>query len=211
MLSIFYLVLLAQAALVSSITRQQVISKRPFMPWDPHVDVEGHNHAYYTQVERKDQLFRITDLSIYPDPPALNEHNFVLVAGSISHDYPGLKNATLKISGVCPDYYEIEKRIDELRGPIVRRRVLHGYEYGGPLRKWHNEMFYDLFWPWWGPEPLKKSNCSVEVTAKLPDERILFSFATNFTAQWPPSKSEGLMLGRVQDKEAGTSFEDRVL
>lgn len=36
---------------------------------------------------------------------------------------------------------------------------------------------------WWAPE--EKWNCSVEATARLPDERILFSFAQNFTLEYP--------------------------
>lgn len=34
------------------------------------VRVPGHNRAYYTQVEAKDQLFEVRELVIYPDPPA---------------------------------------------------------------------------------------------------------------------------------------------
>lgn len=35
----------------------------------PKQGVPGHNHAYYTRVKREDQLLRIDDLTIRPDPP----------------------------------------------------------------------------------------------------------------------------------------------
>lgn len=37
----------------------------------PRVKVPDHNHAYFAQVEMHDQLFRIRDLAIHPDPPRL--------------------------------------------------------------------------------------------------------------------------------------------
>ncbi|KAF2647646.1 hypothetical protein K491DRAFT_723255 [Lophiostoma macrostomum CBS 122681] len=151
----------------------------------------GHNHAYYTQVDAKYQLFRIRDFSVYPDPPRLNEHNFLLLEGLLEEEHPGLEDATLIVAGGCfGGYGELNIRIADSSHPIMRRHPLggHGYEYGGPLTTgFYNEILYDQFWlygPW--PKPIK-SNCSFEVTARLPDERVLFSFGMDFAVQWPPS------------------------
>lgn len=45
-------------------------------------------------------------------------------------------------------------------------------------------------WPalWWSPHE-EEWNCSVEATARLPDERILFSFAQNFTLEYPSNSA----------------------
>jgi hypothetical protein len=111
----------------------------------------------------------------------------VYLDGQIDKQYPGLEISTLKLSGGCPKYGEIEKRIVDISNPVTRHISSdnEGYEYGGPLTLSYNEILFDTFWPWWGYEPVKK-NCWLEATARLPDSRILFSIAMNFTAQWPP-------------------------
>ncbi|KAF2653825.1 hypothetical protein K491DRAFT_717679 [Lophiostoma macrostomum CBS 122681] len=150
---------------------------------DPKVDVPGHNHAYYTKVPREEQLFRVQELAVHPDPPVQNEHHFLYVSGYNAPNLPGLEDTTLELSGVCPEYYE--------QGPAKLADMYHlvrrtGEEYGGPLRGDENELLWDMFVGAWPPhEPPFEYNCSLEATARLPDGRIFFSFAQNFTVKWP--------------------------
>lgn len=108
-----------------------------------------------------------------------NEHIFVYLSGHISENYPGLRDATFKLSGACPEYYEEEHKIIEWKRPIVR----HGARYGGPLAFGPNELLFDSLMLLWPPYKPAKWNCSAEVTARLPDQRVLFSFAQNFTLE----------------------------
>lgn len=103
--------------------------------------------------------------------------------GHLDYEYPGLKDATLKMSGACPEYGEEENKITEWKQPVVR----HGTTYGGPLMFGPNEMLFDSLMLMWPPFEPGKWNCSVEATARLPepDSRVLFSFAQNFTLEWP--------------------------
>jgi hypothetical protein len=73
---------------------------------------------------------------------------------------------------------------------VVRHRNERGgHDYGGPLRFDENEMLYDQFMLYFIPHDPQKWDCSIEITTRLPDRRILFSFAQNFTMQWPPVQS----------------------
>lgn len=38
---------------------------------NPKSNVPGRNHAYYTQVMKDDQIFRVRELLVYPDAVAL--------------------------------------------------------------------------------------------------------------------------------------------
>ncbi|KAF2866403.1 hypothetical protein BDV95DRAFT_599021 [Massariosphaeria phaeospora] len=177
--------LLAQATAASPHEQEIFVSTHTSAPREK---VSGHNHVYYTQVDKADQLFFIIDLAVHPDPPRLNEHNFVLLNGWLDETYPGLEDATLKLSGECPRYGEIEGRIADIQRPVVRHLTSNarGYEYGGPLMKEFNELLYDQLWPYFPGKERIKVNCWFEATARLPDKRVLFSFAANFTVQWPP-------------------------
>ena len=42
----------------------------------------------------------------------------------------------------------------------------------------------------WGPGPWGEWNCSVEATSRLPDQRVIFSYAQNFTLQNPKEEDE---------------------
>lgn len=69
---------------------------------------------------------------------------------------------------------------------LKRLMVRHGNEYGGPLTWDYNELLWDMFYWYWPEHVTAKWDCSVEVTARLPDERVLFSYAQDFTVRWPP-------------------------
>lgn len=120
-------------------------------------------------------------LDAHIDYPDRNEHVFVYLYGHISENYPGLHDATFKLSGACPDYYEEEHKFMEWKLPVVRR----GTQYGGPLRYGPIEVLFDSLMLLWPPFKPGKWNCSAEATARLPDQRVIFSFASNFTLQWP--------------------------
>jgi hypothetical protein len=119
--------------------------------------VPGHNNAYYTQIEPDNQLFGVRELVVYPNPPSLyvrtsrkllqrlihhsNEHIFLYLDGWIVDQLPGLSDATLEISGFCPEYWRQEPvKITEFRSLIVR----HDDEYGGPLTSLDNNVSRSL-------------------------------------------------------------------
>jgi hypothetical protein len=111
----------------------------------------------------------------------------------IFENYPGLENATLKVSGGCPDFAEAEEvRLADISLPVVRHisQDGYGYDYGGPLKYGDNEILFNAFALWHGYRKTRKT-CSLEATVRLPDRRILFSIAMNFTLQWPPRASDG--------------------
>jgi hypothetical protein len=58
--------------------------------------------------------------------------------------------------------------------PGVIRRDHHEYIYGGPLKEGQNDILTDfpLLWVLFDP-----GNYTLDVEAKLPDDRVLFSFA----------------------------------
>jgi hypothetical protein len=61
--------------------------------------------------------------------------------GWITDLLPDLADATLKISGTCPDYWEQEPvKITDFRRLVVR----HEDEYGGPLRPLENNVSHSL-------------------------------------------------------------------
>ncbi|KAF2245564.1 hypothetical protein BU26DRAFT_553423 [Trematosphaeria pertusa] len=97
------------------------------------VRVPGHNRAYYTQVEAKDQLFEVRELVIYPDPPAPNSHIFVYLDGWISSRHlAGLENATISISGACLTPYdggEGKLRVETAHGE-TRKRIRRSIDLG---------------------------------------------------------------------------------
>lgn len=61
--------------------------------------------------------------------------------GWIKDLLPGLADATLRVSGACPDYWEQEPvTITDFRRLVVR----HEEEYGGPLRSVENNVSNSL-------------------------------------------------------------------
>ena len=61
--------------------------------------------------------------------------------GWITDLLPDLADATLKISGMCPDYWEQEPvKITDFRRLVVRREG----EYGGPLKSLENNVSHLL-------------------------------------------------------------------
>jgi hypothetical protein len=68
--------------------------------------------------------------------------------------------------------------------------VRHGWEYGGPLTRWGNDIIFDSMMILWQPFVRGKWNCSVEATSSLPDQRVIFSYAQNFTLQYPKEEDE---------------------
>jgi hypothetical protein len=70
-------------------------------------------------------------------------------------------------------------------------------------------MLFDSLMLMWPPFEPGKWNCSVEATARLPepDSRVLFSFAQNFTLEWPkPHGSLSQQYGMDYDMlQGGTS------
>lgn len=115
------------------------------------------------------------------------EYYFVYLSGEIMGRPQGLENATLKVSGACPDYYELEMKVVDWDKKV---HVRHGWEYGGPLTWWRNEIIFDslvLFWPPWKN---RKWNCSFEATTRLPDQTVIFSIAQNFTLQFPDEEDD---------------------
>ncbi|KAF2793420.1 hypothetical protein K505DRAFT_417805 [Melanomma pulvis-pyrius CBS 109.77] len=150
----------------------------------PKVGVPGRNSAYFTRVVQEG-----------------NEHVMVYLYGHISYPLPGLSDATLSISGFCPDHYTIgSEKLTDWITPVVR----HGRHYGGPLGVGPNEVLCDQLMLLWPPFEDGKWNCSVEVTARLPepDARVLFSFAQNFTLQWP-KEDEKFVLDAESMEEMG--------
>ena len=121
--------------------------------------------------------------------------------GHIRSPLPGLSNATLSISGFCPDPYTIgSHKLTDWIKPVVR----HGSHYGGPLSVGPNEVLFDQLMLLWPPFKGGKWNCSAEVTTRLPepDARVLFSFAQNFTLQWPKD-DEAFVLDAERMEEMG--------
>jgi hypothetical protein len=71
-----------------------------------------------------------------------DEYYFIYLSGSIYSRPKGLKDATLKISGACPEYHEEERKLVDA---YTRIDIRHGWEWGGPLTWGFNEVLSDFF------------------------------------------------------------------
>lgn len=101
-------------------------------------------------------------------------------------EFIGLEEATLNITVSFADNYgpqlSFEEKIPDIPEIVVRRDD----KYGGPLKLGTNEMLFDHFllvYPL-----LDAFNCTVEAIARLPDQRMLFSFAQDFTFEGLPEE-----------------------
>ncbi|KAF2501531.1 hypothetical protein BU16DRAFT_613411 [Lophium mytilinum] len=134
--------------------------------------VPGDSPAYYTGPKKANQLFIISYFQMAPNPPTKNKRVFFYLEG-YSPALPGLENATLLTRAEVPDrpdIFEAEAKISDFKAVVVRRDL----SYGGPLKAGSNEVLADFLL--WGPA-MHTGNHTCEAVAKLPDGRVLFSFA----------------------------------
>ncbi|KAF2747024.1 hypothetical protein M011DRAFT_526417 [Sporormia fimetaria CBS 119925] len=161
------------------------------------VPVNGHNSAYYTQVPKEEQLFKVRYLVTYPDVPAVNSHISIYLYGHIPSPLPGLSLSTFTLTGNCPTPFTISHTLTDFNRPIAR----HGSHYGGPLTVGANEILFDQMVMLWPPYEEGSWNCSVEATARLPDQRVLFSFGSEFVLRWPLGEGEAYVPGLFEEGE----------
>ncbi|KAH7069914.1 hypothetical protein BKA63DRAFT_494112 [Paraphoma chrysanthemicola] len=153
--------------------------------------VPGSNPAYFTRLKVEDQLANIYDFTVLPYPPIDNTRVFFYIGCDIylndtRGEITGLANATLETHARLPDSDDGDDDFFFLKGKLTEWGVFtvrdpETYEYGGPLEFGTNDIVGDFinlnFDPHHGT-----AIWDFEAVARLPDDRILFSFGAR--VQW---------------------------
>jgi hypothetical protein len=108
------------------------------------------------------------------------------LGGWIVPEVSSLEYPIPRISGVCPQYYEVEMKLSEKRMLVVRH---HQGKYSSYLRSGYmeNELFFDmhmLHFPY-KDRTLEKHGTALWKRLRLVDCKVIFSCAQNFMFHCP--------------------------
>ncbi|KAH7074079.1 hypothetical protein FB567DRAFT_553573 [Paraphoma chrysanthemicola] len=171
--------------------QQETISEGEGANQPDRQKVPGSNPAHFTRLKEEDQLANLYEFTVLPYPPIDNARVFFYVGCDIYMNDPrgeitGLANATLEMHARLPDSDDDDDDFYFFKGKLTEWEVFtvrnpETYKYGGPLEFGSNDIVGDFmnvnFDPGHGTEVW-----DLEAVARLPDDRILFSFGAR--VQW---------------------------
>ncbi|KAN0072775.1 hypothetical protein V8E54_008889 [Elaphomyces granulatus] len=148
----------------------------------------GDNQAYFCS-SLNQQLFKIEEFDIAPNPPVVDHRFFGYLSGYVP-DVPNLNDTSLRISSQKDDgeTRHIEEKLVKCPNIIMRRDGRYSHELKpGRIDFLADFVIFGMF--------VETGNYTFTMEAKLPDGRVLFCF-----------QSSMFLKGRIGNRYNLTSY-----